>query len=318
MERKNLLIYIPAFNEEKYIANVIKTLPSSLDGINTINILVIDDGSQDSTRQVAAQAGAKVISHPRNKGVGAAFHTSVKEALTERVDILVGIDADGQFNPDEIPNLIAPILHGTADMVTGNRFSNGKPTNMSAIKFWGNNAVSKLISFITEQRFQDVSCGYRAYSREALLWLNLFGEFTYTHETILDLVYKGLSVVEYPIEVKYFPERKSRVAKSLRRYALQTIKIVFRTLIDYKSMRVFGAVGFLSFLTGTLFEVFLVGHYILNGAFTPYKSFGFIGLGFIIFGLFVFLFAFIADMINRLRKNQEVLLYEIKKDRENF
>ena len=187
--------------------------------------------------------------------------------------------------------------------------------HMSRVKYWGNQKVAQLISYITGQTFQDVSCGFRAYSREALLRLNIFGEFTYTHETILSLVYQGSQVVEHPIKVKYDLERKSRVATSISHYALQTSKIIFRVMLDYKPMRVFGTLGGVLILIGTIFIFFLLGHYFISHAFTPYKSFGFIGLGFFIFGLLVLLMAFIADMINRVRINEDRLLYELKKIR---
>jgi hypothetical protein len=124
-----------------------------------------------------------------------------------------------------------------------------------------------------------------------------------------------MRIVEVPIVVKYHNDRKSRVAKSLSAYAFQTSKIIFRILLDYKPMRVFGLFAAILFLIGSGFVGFMLGHYFLVGAFTPYKSFGFIGLGFILFGALVFLVALIADMLNRLRRNQDRLLYELKKSK---
>lgn len=310
-----LLIYIPALNEENSIQSTIKNLPISLEGIDSINVLVVDDGSDDATKSISLKAGAQVVSHGYNRGVGAAFQSAINYALENDFDILVSIDADGQFNPAEIPQIIKPILHKQGDMVIGNRFSNGKPQNMPKIKYFGNNQISRLISLISGKKFQDVSCGYRAYSREALMRLNLFGNFTYTHETILSQVFSGIKVVEVPVWVQYDPDRKSRVASSIFKYAYQSSKIIFRVMLDYRPMLFFGTLGSISFLIGTLFEIYLIGFYILNGRFTPYKAFGFIGLGFIIFGLLVFLIALIADMINRVRRNQDKLLYEFKKSK---
>jgi glycosyltransferase involved in cell wall biosynthesis len=308
-----LIIYMPAFNEETIIHNVIKNLPKSLDNIDVIQHLVVDDGSTDKTAELAQSAGAQVIRHKKNRGVGAAFHSALQFALENDADILIGIDADGQFDPNEIPNLIGPVLSRQADMVIGNRFATGLPKNMPKIKYWGNVQISKLLSMICGQKFQDVSCGYRAYSRDILLWLNLHGSFTYTHEAILSSVYEGKYVAEHPVRVRYDPERKSRVAKSIFRYAIKTSTIIFRVLLDYQPMRVFGAIGGFLILVGSVFVAYLLGHYALTGAFTPYKAYGFIGLGFIIFGMLVFLLALIADMVKRVRLNQNRLLYEIKK-----
>jgi glycosyltransferase involved in cell wall biosynthesis len=310
-----LIIYMPALNEEDNIQQVIASLPSSLANVDIIQFLVIDDGSVDNTASLAESVGAQVVRHGKNYGVGAAFRSAVQFALENQADILVSIDADGQFDPVEISALIEPIITNKADMVVGNRFSDGKPKNMPAIKYWGNMKVTQVISMVSGQTFQDVSCGFRSYNREALLRLNIFADFTYTHETILSIIYQGLRVVEYPIKVKYDPDRKSRVAGSILRYAAQTSKIILRVLLDYRPIRVFGSFGAISLLIGVGFELFLLSHYALTHSFSPYKTTGFIGLGFIIFGMLVLLIALIADMLNRLRINQDKLLYEIKKIR---
>ena len=119
--------------------------------------------------------------------------------------------------------------------------------------------------------------------------------------------------MEHPITVKYDPKRKSRVAASIFKYALQTSKIILRVMLDYRPIRVFGTIGMIFILIGIGFELFLLGHYTLSGSFSPYKSAGFIGLGFFVFGMLVLIIALVADMLNRLRMNQDRLLYEIKK-----
>jgi len=306
---------MPAFNEEMNIHNVIESLPQSLDNIDIIQYLVVDDGSNDKTKELAQATGAQVVRHKKNQGVGTAFNSALQFAIEHEADILVSIDADGQFNPNEIPNLIEPILSQRADMVIGNRFASGLPKHMPKIKYWGNKQVSKLLSYICDQKFQDVSCGFRAYSRDTLLRLNLHGSFTYTHETILSTVYQGKYVMECPISVRYDPERKSRVATSLYQYSLRTSFIIFRVLLDYQPMRVFGMFGAFLISLGTFFILFILGRYAITHTFTPYKTFGFIGLGFFIFGLLVILLAFIADMMNRIRVNQDRFLYEIRKSK---
>jgi glycosyltransferase involved in cell wall biosynthesis len=308
-----LLVYIPALNEEKNIARVIEQIPASIPGIDKVECLVVDDGSQDHTAEVSRSCGAHVVRHGMNQGVGMAFQSAVQFAWENAADILVGIDADGQFDPSEIPYIIQPILDNQTDMVIGNRFSQGMPKHMPRLKYKGNKWIAALVSSISGQKFQDVSCGFRAYNREALLRLNVFEKFTYTHQSILSLVYQGLRVMELPISIRYYPDRKSRVAGSISNYAVKTSKIILRVLLDYRPLRVFGTLGSIFVLIGLAFEIFLFTHYFINGSFSPYKTAGFIGLGFIIFGMLVFLLALVAEMINRLRLNQDRLMIEIKK-----
>lgn len=310
-----LLIYLPALNESENIQQVISALPHRLEGVDFIEYLVIDDGSTDATADIARSSGAQVVRHGRNRGVGAAFHSAVQFALEHQADILIGMDADGQFSPKDIPAMIEPIIQNRADMVMGNRFATGMPEHMPRAKYWGNQKVAQLIRYVSGQTFHDVSCGFRAYSREALLRMNIFAEFTYTHETILALVFQGMKVEEYPIWIKYFPERKSRVAASIWNYAVQTSRIILRVLLDYRPLRIFGTIGAICLLIGSGFIAFLMGYFAMTDSFTPYKNTGFIGLGFIIFGMLVLLIALIADMLNRVRINQDKLLYELKKSR---
>src|SRR5688572_24955799 len=140
-----LIIYMPALNEEKDIAHVIATLPKAVAGIDCIEYLVIDDGSTDRTAELARGAGAKVVLHRRNRGVGAAFQSAVQFALENEADILVGIDADRQFDSTEIPAILEPILTQRADMVIGNRFTSGMPAHMPPLKYWGNKKLAQLV-----------------------------------------------------------------------------------------------------------------------------------------------------------------------------
>ena len=311
-----LLVYIPAFNEEETITQAIKTIPKHIDGADSFDILVVDDGSVDRTAQLAKESGAVVVSHGINKNVGMAFRTALHYARDNRYDMLVSIDADRQFNANQIPDIIKPILRNEADMVLGNRFSNGMPENMPKSKYWGNRQMSKLISFITKQTFSDVSCGFRAYGEEAILRLNLFGKFTYTQETIMDMVTKGMRVVEFPIDITYFKNgRVSRVAANVLSYAIKTLKIILRSLRDYKPMFFFGGSGAVSILIGVIFVIIMFIHYFVTGSFTPYKFLGFVGLGFLVWGALLFVIGLLADMMNRLRMNQERILYRLNKDR---
>jgi len=309
-----LVIIIPAYNEEKTVGSVISEIPDRISGISEKEIIVIDDGSTDNTAKVARGAGAEVIFHPENKGVGAAFSTGVKEVLFKKADIMVSVDADNQFDPRDIPKLVQPILDTKADFVIGSRFKKELLVpEMSKIKLFGNRLMAKFISWVCGQKFFDVSCGFRAYSKEALLRLNLFGKFTYTQEAILNLSFKDLKMIEVPVRVKYFPDRTSFISGNLIKYVFNAMKIIFRTILDYKPLKIFGGIGIFIFLIGFIFDVWMLSIFLKTGQFTPYKYIGILGLTFNIFGISLLVVGLIADMLNRIRQTQERILYYQKK-----
>jgi glycosyltransferase involved in cell wall biosynthesis len=308
-----LVIIIPAYNEEEHIEQTIRSLPRAIPGVSMVEILVIDDGSRDETANKAAAAGAIVVKHLRNKGLGRALATGIKEALARRADMVVNIDADGQFDPTEIAKLIESLNSGSADFASGNRFLNGRPAHMPLIKYWGNKAMTALINYLTKEKFHDVSCGFRAYSREALLNLNLFGRFTYTQESFIDLAFKRINIAEVPVSVKYFPDRESKIAKNLFVYALKTLSIIIRSIVNYQPLKFFAYPGFIFILLGLIFIGYLLVHKYATGMYSPYKAYGFIGAGLGIFGALLVAVGLFADTIDRIRINQEKILYYEKK-----
>lgn len=310
-----LIVIIPALNEEKTIAEVIKNVLKHIPGINETEILVINDGSTDLTETEAKKAGATVITHQKTQGLGKVFDRAVQEALTRKADIMVTIDGDGQFDANDIPYLILPIMQGEADFVTCTRFRDrGLTPKMSCAKRCGNKFLAWFLSRVTKQRLTDVACGFRAYSSEALLNLNLFGKFTYTQEALLDLIFKGLRLKEVPLKVKGSRAfGRSHISSNLFRYGWQTSKIIFRVIRDYRPLRYIGGFGIFIFLIGLGLDTFILQHYLETKAFTPYKAVGFLG-GFLnAVGLFIFVLGLIADMLNRVRMTQEKILYFEKK-----
>lgn len=310
-----LLVILPALNEERLIKDVIENIPKDINHVSKIDVLVLDDGSTDNTASYAEQAGVKVISYKVNKGLGFIFQKGVEEALKGNYDIMVNIDADGQFNPDDIIKLVTPIINEEADFVTASRFIEKKfIPKMPSMKIWGNKMVAQLISFILGKKYYDVSCGFRAYSREALLNLNLFSKFTYTHEVFLNLSFKDLVIKEIPIEVRGEREfGKSKIANSLWKYGYNIFNTIFRTMLDYKPLKFFGWSGIILFLFGLFLDVFIGLRLLIMGQVTPFKSLGFAGLSLNIFGLLLLIVGLLADMINRSRLTQEKILYYEKK-----
>jgi glycosyltransferase involved in cell wall biosynthesis len=302
-------LLLPAYNEAENIADVLKRLPEYLDFI-----LVVDDGSVDQTAAIAADLGAKVISHKSNRGVGATFQTGVVAMRNADVDIMVNMDSDGQFNSGDIVKLIDPIVDGKADFVTASRFMDKDLIpEMSGIKKWGNFRMARLISWLIGQKFYDVSCGFRAYNREVLFRLNLFGSFTYTQESFIDLAFKGVTIKEVPAAVRGRREKgKSRVASNLFRYTYQTVNIILKTFRDHKPLKLFGFVGMLFFIPGLLGLIYLFYFRLQTGAFTPYKWIGFVCGSLIMIAVISYILGFILDMFSRMRHNQEEMLFQLK------
>jgi len=309
-----LVVIMPALNEEATVADIVRSVPKAIDGIDSIDVVVVDDGSDDETASRAASAGATVISHHRRQGVGAAFQTGLARALEMGADLIVNIDADGQFDPKTIPDLLAPVLAGRADFATASRFADPRLTpEMSRLKIWGNRMMSRLISRLVRQKFHDVSCGMRCYNRRAAMSLNTIGAFTYTQEVFLNLAYKHLRMVEVPIRVRGRRRHgRSRVAGNLLRYAYNTLDIIFRCYRDYKPMRFFGRIALALTAPGLALEVFLLVHYLRTGAFSPHKWAGFAGLGLVVLGLVFTLMGVIGDMLKRHRIYLEEILYHMR------
>lgn len=310
--RARLLVSLPALDEAATIAGVIAAIPPAVTGIGELRVLVVDDGSVDGTGRIAAGAGAEVIRHEQTRGVGSAFQTALARAREMGVDYLVTLDADGQFDPADIPRVMAPVLSGEADCATGSRFLD--PTlepEMPRAKRWGNRQVARIVSRLAQRRFADVSCGMRCYGPAALLRLNLVGRFTYTHEVLLDLCFQGLRVVEVPIRVRGEREYgQSRVAGSLLRYALNTTRILVGVYRDYNPLRFFGVLALSLFVPALLLEIFFFGHYLTTGSFSPHKWAGFSGAGLGVLALLMVFMGMIGDMLNRHRVYLEELLFQ--------
>ena len=200
-------------------------------------------------------------------------------------------------------------------MVTASRFMQADLVpEMPAVKRWGNARVARIVRLLSGEKFHDVSCGFRAYSREALLRMNLFGSFTYTQESFLDLVFKNLTIVEIPIEVRGIREfGESRIASSIPRYALRSMQIMLRAFISYRPFIFFFVLATGFTLVGVGFFAFLGNHYATNGAFSPHIWAGFVGGAFGLLGVVTFVLGFVGDMLVRIRMNQENILYHLKR-----
>jgi glycosyltransferase involved in cell wall biosynthesis len=304
------LVALPALDEEKTVAAAIRGIPRRIPGVASVDVLVVDDGSSDRTGEEARAAGARVIRHETPRGVGAAFATALRSAVEDGADLLITIDADGQFDPGDIPAVLAPVLAGEADFTSASRFADpAQAPDMPRVKRWGNRVLARLVSQLTGQRFHDVSCGMRCYGRSALLALNPLGRFTYTQEVFLNLAFKQLRIVEVPVSVRGEREHgTSRVASSLWRYGLHTSGILFRCYRDYHPLRFFGAMAVALAVPALGLLLFLLAHYAQTGTFSPHKWAGFSGAALMALAVLLFFMGLVGDMLARHRIYLEELL----------
>jgi glycosyltransferase involved in cell wall biosynthesis len=312
-----LLVTMPALNEEHTVGRVVQGVPRQIPGLSSVEVLVIDDGSQDRTAEEALAAGAEVIHHARPRGVGAAFHSALAYGIEHGADLIVTIDADGQFDPEDIPALIAPVVEGAADFATASRFKDpALVPDMPWIKLLGNRMMSWLISALAREKFHDVSCGMRCYSRRAALHLHLLARFTYTQEVFLNLSFKQLRIAEVPLKIRGTREfGKSRVASNLWRYGFRTAQIIFRCYRDYHPLRFFGGLAAALLVPSLILGGFLGLHYLRTGAFSPHKWAGVAALALAAFATLALHVGMIGDMLNRHRVYLEELLYRQRSER---
>ncbi len=256
-----LIIQIPCFNEAEALPTALADLPRELEGVDKVEWLVIDDGSSDRTVEVAKENGVDhVVRIPHNKGLASAFSQGLEACLKLGADIIVNTDADNQYCAADIPKLIAPVLEGRAELVIGERDISGI-SHFSPIKKALQKLGSSVVRSLSKTEVGDAPSGFRALSRTAATRLNVFSEYTYTLETIIQAGQNGMSVVSVPIRVNG-ETRPSRLVKSIPSYVQRSVITMFRIFMIYKPMRVFlfmaGISGALGLLLGLRFLYFYV------------------------------------------------------------
>ncbi len=314
--KPRLAVIVPALDEERTVGDVVRGISRLAPGIGRVDVVVVDDGSSDRTAEAAREAGAEVVRHDSRRGVGAAFATGIDAALRLGADYVVNIDADGQFDPADIPKLLEPLLRDEADFVTCTRFAlpDYEP-EMPRLKRWGNRMMCRIINWIIwNADFTDVSCGFRAYTREAALQLNLFGQFTYTQETFIDLAAKGVRMTEVPLRVRGEREHgTSRMASSLWRYGINSLLIILRSMRDTRPLKFFGIIAAVLMGLGLLVGLFVSGWWLATGQTHPFKMLIVISGTLLMLGFVVGVLALLADMIGRSRRIQEQILLAAKR-----
>jgi glycosyltransferase involved in cell wall biosynthesis len=265
MRSMKLIIQIPCFNEEQTLPQALAELPQHIDGIDTIETLIIDDGSTDQTSEVAKRLGVNhVVRFPANRGLAAAFREGLATCVALDADVIVNTDADGQYRGEYIQNLVRPILDGGADMVIGER-PIWTHQEFGIAKKILQKAGSRIVSQLARTPVPDVTSGFRAYSREAAERLNVLTDYTYTHETIIQAGVHGLRIASVPIEVN--PQsRPSRLFRSVFGYLRASGTTILRIYTLYKALRVFLMLAIPPFIVGLALAIrFLVYYFAGEG-----------------------------------------------------
>lgn len=245
-----LIIQIPCLNEEESLPEALAALPRHIPGIDTVEWLIINDGSTDRTVEIALQHGVDhVVDLPVNRGLAHAFMAGLKRCLAEDADIIVNTDADNQYNADDIPLLIQPILERRAQMVIGDR-----PISTIAHFSWIKRKLqwlgTKVVRIVSRADIHDAPSGFRALSRTAALEINIFDDYTYTLESIIQAGLSNIAITSVPIRVNG-ETRPSRLLRSMHNYIWRSMRSIIRTFFIYKPWKTFFYLSLAPLIAGT-------------------------------------------------------------------
>lgn len=260
-----LIIQVPCYNEEGTLAATLAELPRHVDGFDKVEWLVIDDGSVDRTVQVAQDSGVDhVVSLPHNQGLARAFMAGIEASLKSGADVIVNTDADNQYSAASIGSLVAPILAGAAQIVVGAR-PISQIDDFSVAKKTLQKIGSAVVRLASGTRVPDAPSGFRAFHRDAALRLYVFGNYTYTLETIIQAGRKNIPIASVPVKVNP-TTRPSRLVKSNASYVYRSILAILRIFILYKPLRFFFLVGAFFFVPGLLLGLRFIFLYFTAGS----------------------------------------------------
>ncbi len=304
-----LIIQIPCYNEAETLPVTLADLPRAVEGFDRVEWLVINDGSTDDTARVAREHGADhVVSHTRNQGLARAFMTGLDACLNLGADVIVNTDADNQYNAADIPALVKPVLDKRADIVVGARPINGIK-HFSLLKKILQNIGSWVVRKVSGTDIPDAPSGFRAFSREAAMRLNVFNQYTYTLETIIQAGQKNMAITSVPVRVNE-DLRPSRLLKSVPSYVQRSIMTIARIFVVYKPFRFFFAIGAVLFGIGTLIGMRFLWYYFAGEGAGHIQSL-ILAAVLLISGFQTILVAFLADVLAANRKMLEDVKYRL-------
>ena len=306
-----LIIQIPCYNEEATLGATLADLPRHLPGIDTVEWLIIDDGSRDQTIEVAKASGVDhIVRHPKNQGLAKAFMSGLRASLAAEADIIVNTDADNQYCADDIPHLIEPILLKQAEIVVGARPITNIP-HFSPIKKALQRLGSYVVRLASNTNIPDAPSGFRAFSREAAYQINVFDNYTYTLETIIQAGQKGMAITSVPVRVNG-DLRPSRLVKSTPTYILRSMTTILRIFMLYKPLRFFLLAGSVPFSLGFLLGVRWLIFFLMGTERTRIPSLILTAI-LILIGFQLWMFGLVADLMAANRRLIEDIQINLRK-----
>jgi len=308
-----LIIQIPCYNEEANIGATLSALPRSLPGVNSVEWLIINDGSNDRTVEVAKSHGVDhIVNFNHNQGLAKAFMAGLEACLKAGADIIVNTDADNQYSAEDIPKLVEPILLKKAEIVIGARPIN-QIKHFSFTRKFLQKLGSWVVRIFSNTDIQDVTSGFRAITRDAAMQLNVFNEYTYTLEMIIQAGLRGIAITSVPIKTNQYL-RPSRLIKNIPSYVRQSIFTVLRIFMTYRPLRFFmimGSIPFtLGFLLGVRWLVLFMG--VTPGLHIPSLILATI---LILIGVQLWIFGLVADLMAVNRKMLEDIQLRARKSK---
>lgn len=307
-----LIIQIPCYNEAETLRVALDHLPRAIDGIDQIEVLIINDGSTDDTVRVAREWGVNhIVSFKQNQGLARGFKAGLDACLHLGADIIVNTDADDQYCGDDIAKLVKPILEQKAEIVIGERPID-QTEHFSAKKKMFQHLGSWVVRVASNTDIPDAPSGFRAYTREAALRLNVVNEYTYTLETIIQAGWNRIPMTSVPIRTN--PDlRPSRLFKSMWRYMKRSSAVILRAFAMYKPMRFFGLIGAVFFLLGIVLGIRFVWIFLTTGSGSGHVQSLILCAVLLMVGVQSFLTGIVADIISDNRKLLEDVQYRVRK-----
>ena len=306
-----LIVQIPCFNEEQTLPQTLADLPREIPGIETLELLIIDDGSTDATVEIARELGVHhIVRFPANRGLASAFKAGLDASLRLGADIIVNTDGDNQYCGHDVPALVQPILDGKADLVVGDRRTD-TIAEFGFVKKKLQKLGSAVVRRFSHTSVADATSGFRAFSREAALRLNLVSEFTYTLETIIQAGHNRMAVQSVPVRTN--PKtRPSRLFRGVGQYVRRSAGTILRIFMMYRPLAAFMWIGGLVFTSGfALGARFLYYYFAVSGE-GKIQSLV-LAAALLMIGVQVMVMGLLADLIGANRKLVEDVLVRVKR-----